>query len=103
MAVTTENKALNRMFERTKDGTKRQRARYITRSPLTFKTDETNSVALVRERTIPIERPPLVSEVSSNSCGYRVSNGQRNGSLRPFLGFLDRSRYFFFQVAPQLY
>jgi hypothetical protein len=26
-----------------------------------------------------------------------------DGSLRPYLGFLDRSRYFLFQVAPQLY
>jgi len=28
-----------------------------------------NSVALVRERTIPTERPPLVGEVSANFCG----------------------------------
>jgi hypothetical protein len=28
-----------------------------------------NSVALVRERTIPTERPPLVGEVSGNLCG----------------------------------
>ena len=27
-----------------------------------------NSVALVRERTIPSERPPPVSEVSANFC-----------------------------------
>jgi hypothetical protein len=27
-----------------------------------------NSVALVREPTIPIERPPLVGEVSANFC-----------------------------------
>jgi acyl-CoA synthetase (AMP-forming)/AMP-acid ligase II len=27
-----------------------------------------NSVALVRERTIPTERPPLVGEVSANVC-----------------------------------
>jgi hypothetical protein len=39
------------------------------------------SVALVRERTIPTERPPLVSEVSANSCCQRVSRGQCNGSL----------------------
>jgi hypothetical protein len=31
-----------------------------------------NSVALVRERTIPTERPPLVGEVSANFCGYKV-------------------------------
>jgi hypothetical protein len=29
----------------------------------------TNSVALVREQTIPTERPPLVGEVSANFCG----------------------------------
>jgi hypothetical protein len=29
----------------------------------------TNSVVLVRERTIPTERPPLVGEVSANVCG----------------------------------
>jgi len=28
-----------------------------------------NSVALVRTRTIPTERPPPVSEVSANFCG----------------------------------
>jgi hypothetical protein len=28
-----------------------------------------NSVALVRERTIPIEPPPLVSEVRAKFCG----------------------------------
>jgi hypothetical protein len=28
-----------------------------------------NSMALVRELTIPTERPPLVGEVSANFCG----------------------------------
>jgi hypothetical protein len=42
---------------------------------------------LVRERTILTERSPLVGEVSTNSYGC----------------FLNRSRYFFFQVAPELY
>jgi hypothetical protein len=28
-----------------------------------------NSVALVRERTMPNERPPLFGEVSANFCG----------------------------------
>jgi hypothetical protein len=32
-----------------------------------------------------------------------VLRGQRNGSPGRILGFLDRSRYYFFQVAPQLY
>jgi hypothetical protein len=43
-----------------------------------------NSVALVRERTVPIERPLLVGEVSTNFCGWRVSRGQHNGSPRPY-------------------
>jgi hypothetical protein len=42
-----------------------------------------NTVALVRERAIHSERPPLVGEVSGNFSGYRVSRGQRGGSLRP--------------------
>jgi hypothetical protein len=44
-----------------------------------------NSVALVRERTIPTER--LVGEVSANSCEWKVSRGQRNGSPRPYSRF----------------
>jgi hypothetical protein len=30
---------------------------------------KTNSVAWVRERTVPTERQPLVDEVSANFCG----------------------------------
>jgi hypothetical protein len=56
-------------------------------------------MALVRKRTIPTERPPLVGEVSV--CGCRVvSATDPHGRI---LGFLDRSRYYLFQVAPQLY
>jgi hypothetical protein len=43
------------------------------------------SVALVRKRTIPTERPPYVGEVSANFCGQRVLRGQRNGSPRPLI------------------
>jgi hypothetical protein len=32
-------------------------------------TKKLNSVAWVRERTVPTERPPLVGEVSANFCG----------------------------------
>jgi hypothetical protein len=46
-----------------------------------------NSVTLVRKRTIPTERPPLVGQVSANICGNRVSRGQRNGSPRPHSRF----------------
>jgi hypothetical protein len=63
-----------------------------------------NSVASVRKRTIPTERPPLVSEVSANFFADRrchvVSVTNPYGRI---FGFLDRSRYYFFQVARQLY
>jgi hypothetical protein len=39
----------------------------------------TNSMASVRELTIPTEQPPLVGEVSSNFCGW-MSRSQRGGS-----------------------
>jgi hypothetical protein len=41
---------------------------------------KTNSVALVRERTIPTERPPLVGEVSPTFADREVSHGQCDGS-----------------------
>jgi hypothetical protein len=43
-----------------------------------------NSVAWVRERTIPTEWPPLVVEVSANFCGKRMPRGQRDGSLQTY-------------------
>jgi hypothetical protein len=43
-----------------------------------IKKTKLNSVALVRKRTIPTERPPLVGEISYNFCGQIVSRGQRN-------------------------
>jgi hypothetical protein len=61
-------------------------------------------VVLVRERTIPTERLPLVGEVSTNVSADRgchmVSVTDPYGRI---FDFLDRSRYFFFQAAPQLY
>jgi hypothetical protein len=63
-----------------------------------------NSVSLVRERTIPTERPSLIGEVGADffaDSGSRVvSAADPYGRI---LGFLDRSCYFFFQVPPQLY
>jgi hypothetical protein len=51
-------------------------------------------MVLVRERTIPTERPPLVGEVSptfeDRGC-HVVSVTDPYGCI---LGFLDRSRYF---------
>jgi hypothetical protein len=61
-------------------------------------------MALVHKRTIPTERPPLVGEVSAK---FFADRGCRVVSVMDphgrFLGFLDRSHYYFFQVAPQLY
>ena len=37
--------------------------------PYVKKKLKLNSVALVRERTIPTERPPPVGELSANFCG----------------------------------
>jgi hypothetical protein len=58
-------------------------------------------MASVRKRTIPTERPPLVSEVSDNFL--RIECSTWSTWRIPILGFLDRSRYYFLQVAPQLY
>jgi hypothetical protein len=38
------------------------------RNLMIFK-EQKNSVALVRKRSIPTERPPLLGEVSANFCG----------------------------------
>jgi hypothetical protein len=52
-------------------------------------------MVLVREQTIPTERPPLVGEVIANFFGIEgchvVSMTDPYGRI---LGFLDRSRYF---------
>jgi hypothetical protein len=42
---------------------------YILHTMNTTTIKLTNSVALVRKRTIPTERPPLVSKVSANFSG----------------------------------
>jgi hypothetical protein len=53
------------------------------------------SVAWVRWRTIPTERPQLVAEVSANFCGWKVPRCQCNGS--PLLySCLSRSEPLFF-------
>jgi hypothetical protein len=60
-------------------------------------------VALVRERSIPSERPSLVGGVSANFLGYRVSRGQRNGSLRLYSRISRPQPLLFLPVTPQLY
>jgi hypothetical protein len=59
-----------------------------------------NSVASVRERTILTEKPPFVDEVSANFC---VESWSARRIPTAVISVLDRSRYFFFHVAPQLY
>jgi hypothetical protein len=64
----------------------------------------TNSVAWVRVLTIPTDQPPLVGEASANFYGEKgVAQSEWRIPYGRNLGFVDRSRYFFFQVAPQLY
>jgi hypothetical protein len=65
-----------------------QQCPYLSASwPWLFVIYLTNSVALVRNRTIPTERPPLVGEDSANFWEQRVSHDQRNGSPRPYSRF----------------
>jgi hypothetical protein len=54
-------------------------------------------------RTIPTERPPLLGEVGGNFCGKSVPVVSATDPYGRIRDFLDRSSYFFFQVAPQLY
>jgi hypothetical protein len=61
-----------------------------------------NSVAFVSEQTMLTERPPLVGEVSANFCGRGCPVVSATDPPGRILGFLDRSRYYFFRVAPQL-
>jgi hypothetical protein len=56
-------------------------------------------MALVREKPIPTERPPLVGKVTAKVCCV-VSATDPYGRI---IGILDQSCYYFFQVALQLY
>jgi hypothetical protein len=73
---------LKNKFQMRKRKIKQLNKKYIIANHIKLKL---NSVALVRKRTIPTERPPHVGEVSANFCGKRVSRGQRNGSPRPLI------------------
>jgi hypothetical protein len=68
-----------------------------------FSWNNNNSVTLVRKRTIPTERPPLVGEVSANILRMMCRIVSVTNPYGRILRFLDRSRYYFFQVAPYLY
>jgi hypothetical protein len=65
---------------------------------------ETKLLGLRLERTTLTERLLLVGEVSANfflDRGCHVVSA--TDTFSHILAFLDRSRYFFFQVAAQLY
>ena len=67
---------------------------------LSWDKTKLNSVALVRERTIPTERPPPVGEVSANFFFLRIEGCHVVSATDPTavnLCFLDRSRYFLFK------
>jgi hypothetical protein len=58
---------------------------------------------MVHEQTVPIERPPLVGEVSAKFATRGCHVTIVTDPYGCILGFIDWSRYFFFEVAPQLY
>jgi hypothetical protein len=60
-------------------------------------TAELNCVTLVRERTIPAERPPLVGEVSANFCATNP-----NGRILDFLDPLVRSIVLKMSILPTM-
>jgi hypothetical protein len=60
-------------------------------------------VVWVRERTVPTELSPFVGQVSANFLP--VESATWSAWRIPYdcnIDFLDRSRYLFFQVGPQL-
>jgi hypothetical protein len=62
---------------------------------------KTNSVAWVRERTIPSDR--RLSAKLVPTFADRVPRGQRDRSLRPYSWFSGLEPLVFYQVASQLY
>jgi hypothetical protein len=56
-----------------------------------------NSLALVRERTIPTEQPLPVGEVRANFCGQRVPRGLHDESLRPYSGISRPGASYYFK------
>jgi hypothetical protein len=68
-----------------------------------YKKKTPNSVASLCERTIPTERLPLSEKSVSNFADRGCHLVSVMDPYSRILGFLDRSRYFFFQASPQLY
>jgi hypothetical protein len=63
---------------------------------------QTNSVAWVREQTIPIERQPLVGEVSANFWNRVCRVVSATDPYGRILAFLDRSCTFFFPSSSSI-
>jgi hypothetical protein len=69
---------------------------YVTlRVYLQFKNRKKNSVAWVREWTMPTKQPPLVGELSANFSRQRVPRGQRGWIPWPY-SLLSRPELLFF-------
>jgi hypothetical protein len=62
-----------------------------------------NFVAFVRERNIRTMQPPLVGKLVPTFADRWCHVVSATDLCGRILGLLDRSRYSFFQVAPQLY
>ena len=62
--VGTANLGRNKTFRR---AAYKKNGYYLMKKVMRYK--KKHSVDLVRERTIPTERPPPVGEVSANFCG----------------------------------
>jgi hypothetical protein len=61
------------------------------------------TVTWVRKRIIPTERSPVVREVTTKFADRMCHVVSVTDFYGRIFGFLDRSSYFFFQVAPRLY
>jgi hypothetical protein len=68
---------------------------------LAKRVQQTNSVAIVRERTIPTERPSFIGEVTDKFADRECHVVSVTDPHSRILGFLDRSRYFFLRIAPE--
>jgi hypothetical protein len=65
--------------------------------------NQTKILGLVRVRTMLNERPPAVGEISATFADRLCHVVSVTDPYGRNLGFVDRSRYIFFQIAPRLY
>jgi hypothetical protein len=62
-----------------------------------------SSVVLVRKWTTLAERPHMLAKLVPTFAGRGCRGVSATNPHGHILGFLDRSRYYFFQVSPQLH